>query len=188
MLIEEQGLLGASARCGALAGGEGVRVGRGRLRGEQLVEVAEFEAEALEADFDLCGLGDGFTAADGDELGLGFAAVFLAFLGEQLACSGEGVAFAMDKLLDAECEFDIAAAIETLAGAALGGAKLGEFLFPEAQDVGFDTAEASSLADAEVEFVGNDGDGREPLFRSLFRHVTPRAGRSVPSCQRLQRV
>lgn len=128
------------------------------------MDVSKFEAEALQANFYLGGFGDGFSAADGDEFGLRLAAVFLELLRELLARAGNGVALTMDELLDAEREFNIAAAIETLAGAALGGAKLREFFLPETQDISLYAAEARGLADAEVEFVRNDGDGCEPLF------------------------
>jgi hypothetical protein len=163
-LFEEQRFLGAVALGGASAGEQGAGLcGRG-LRGEHFVEVAEFDAEFLEADFDLGGFLDGFAAADGDELGLRFAAVFLDFLGELLACSGDGVALAMDELFNAEDELDIFAPVEALAGSAFGGAELRELFFPETQDIGFYAAESSGFSDAEVEFVRNDGDGGKPVF------------------------
>ena len=129
------------------------RFGGGWLSGEHLVDIAEFHAEPLEADLHLGWLGEGFAAADGDELGLGLAAVFLDFLCELLAGAGDSVAFAVDELLDAEGEFDIAAAIEALARATLVGFKLGKLALPEAQDIGRDIAQACDLANAEVQLV-----------------------------------
>lgn len=128
------------------------------------MEVAEFDAEFLQADFDLGGFLDGFAAADGDEFGLRLAAVFLDFLCELLPGAGDGVALAMDELFDAQDELDIFAPVESLAGAALGGPELRELFLPETQDIGFYAAEARGLSDAEVELIRNDGDGGKPVF------------------------
>ena len=72
---------------------------------------------------------------------------------EDLTRAGDGVALAVEKALDAECHLDIAATIETLAGAAFVGFELRELALPEAQDVGRDVAEFGDFADAEVKFV-----------------------------------
>jgi hypothetical protein len=55
---------------------------------------------------------------------------------EDLSGAGNGVALVIEEGLDAEDHLDIAAAIETLAGAAFVGLELGKFTLPEAKDVG----------------------------------------------------
>jgi hypothetical protein len=77
---------------------------------------------------------------------------------ERLAGTGDGVAFAVHEALDFESQFDLAAAIETLAGAALVGLELGKLGFPKAKDVGLDTAKAGDIADFEIQPIGDDGN------------------------------
>jgi hypothetical protein len=61
----------------------------------------------------------------------------------------------MYQLLDANGKLDLAAAIEALAGSTFVGLEGRELGFPESQDVGFDTADAGNVANAEVEPVGD---------------------------------
>jgi hypothetical protein len=98
----------------------------------------------------------GLGSGDGGWLGGGFGL-------EDLAGTGNGVALVVEEALDAEGGFDVALAVEALACAAFVGLELVEFGLPEAEDVGGDVAEASDVADAEVELIGDDnrlgGDG-----------------------------
>jgi hypothetical protein len=57
--------------------------------------------------------------------------------------------------VDLESHLDIAAAIEALAGAALAWLELRKLGFPEPKDVGLDFADASDVADFEIETVWN---------------------------------
>ena len=77
--------------------------------------------------------------------------------GEDLAGAGDGVALVVEQALDAEGHFDVALAVEALAGAAFVGLELGELGLPEAEDVGGDVAELGYIADTEVELVRDDG-------------------------------
>ena len=72
---------------------------------------------------------------------------------EDLPCAGNGVALVVEETFNAQRHFDIATAIETLAGAAFVRFELREFALPEAEDVGWDVAEFRYFADAEVELV-----------------------------------
>lgn len=58
------------------------------------------------------------------------------FAGKHALGASDGVALFMEQALDAECHFDVAPAVEALAGAAFAGVELGELRLPEAQDVG----------------------------------------------------
>ena len=78
---------------------------------------------------------------------------------EDLASAGDGVALVVEEALDAQGHFDVAAAVETLAGAAFVRLELWEFALPETEDVGRDVAEFGDLADAEVELVRDVGPG-----------------------------
>ena len=90
------------------------------------------------------------SAVDGE----GKLRFFLLELGlEDLASARDGVSLVVEEALDAEGHFDVAFAIEALAGAAFVGLQLWELAFPEAQDVGGDIAEFGDFADAEVELV-----------------------------------
>ena len=128
----------------------GVRIGwtaarAGGLR-EQGVKIAKIFLEFAE----LAGVDAQWGVVDGEsELRL-----FLLELGfEDLARAGNGVALVVEEILDAQGHFDVAAAIETLAGAAFVGFEVGELALPEAQDIGGNVAEFGDFADAEVELV-----------------------------------
>jgi len=60
---------------------------------------------------------------------------------DDLAGAGDGVALVVEKGLDVEGGLYIAAAIETLAGAAFVRLELGKLALPEAEDVGGNVAE-----------------------------------------------
>ena len=102
-----------------------------------------------------------------------------ARMAESLAGTGESVAFAVDEALDLEGHFDIAAAVEALAGAALAGLELGELRLPEAKDVGFDLADASDVANFEIETVWDRGLFVDALGGKLRGHKTLE-GREAP--------
>lgn len=122
-----------------------------RPRREDAEQITQLGADALEFRFDWSG---GCAAFDQRELrGAGFG----GFLGEDLAGAGDGVALVVQEALDAERQLHVALAVEALAGAALVGPHLGEFGFPEAEDVGFDAAQLSDFSDAEIELVGDQG-------------------------------
>src|ERR1700759_1014541 len=95
--------------------------------------------------------------------------LFLLQLGlEHLPRAGNGVAFAVEKTLDAQRHFDVASAIETLAGAPLVGLELRKLALPETQDVGRNVAEPGNLTDAEVEFVRDIRPGRRGRLADLL--------------------
>jgi hypothetical protein len=81
---------------------------------------------------------------------------------EDLPSARDGVALIVEEGFDAKSHFDVALAIETLAGTAFMGLELGELALPEPQDVGWDVAEFGDFAYAEVEFVRDvrTGGGR----------------------------
>ena len=76
-------------------------------------------------------------------------------LAESLAGAGDGSSLAVDQALDFQNQFNVAAAVEALAGSALGGLELGELRLPEAQDVGLEVDDAGYIANLEVEAVGS---------------------------------
>jgi hypothetical protein len=168
-LVEELAV-GVGADTG-LAGGRG---------GESAEEVAEFGADLLEPGFDAGVAGAAFNQRQLRR----FGAELAGFEGEDLARAGDGVSLVVEEAADAHGEFDIALAIEALAGAAFVGAHLREFGFPETQDIGFDTAEARDFADAEIKLVGNDGFVAGTALGCVFGHrllrELPRfSGRSI---------
>ncbi len=92
-----------------------------------------------------------------DEGELGF---FLLQLGlEDLPRAGNGIALVIEEAFDAQSHFNIAAAIETLAGAALVGLELRKLALPEAQDIGWNVAELGDFTDTEVKLVRDVGPG-----------------------------
>jgi hypothetical protein len=110
------------------------------------------------AQFGACGADDGgsfvealagFTGSE-REARLRIGAARMA---EGVTSAGQSVALAVDEALDLESHFDIAAAIEALACAAFAGLELRKLGFPEAKDVGFDFADASYVANFEIETV-----------------------------------
>ena len=109
---------------------------------------------------------------------------------EDLPGSRNGVALVVEKTFDAHGHLDIAAAIETLPGAALVGFELRELALPEAQDVSGNVAELGDFADAEVEFVRDVGPGGEGIFADclVLRHArnsdtaVPVRVACVPTC------
>src|SRR5207244_12483282 len=84
-----------------------------------------------------------------------------------LAGAGDGKTFFVEKLLDAQNTFDVFVTVHSLSSAALDRLELGKFSFPETQDIGRQTAEASDFANAKVKFFwdhhlggpGGLGDG-----------------------------
>ena len=67
----------------------------------------------------------------------------------------QGVAFAMDEAFDLESYLDVAPTIEALASATLARLELRELRLPETQDISFDFADASYVANFEIETVRN---------------------------------
>jgi hypothetical protein len=92
---------------------------------------------------------------------------------EDLAGSGDGVALVVEEALDAEGHFDVAATVETLAGAAFVGLELRELALPETEDVGGNVAELGDFADAEVELIRDVRPGRWGGFADwlVLRHA-----------------
>jgi hypothetical protein len=125
--------------------------GCGRF-GEQGVKVTKLFLELAQ----LLGVDWGRTIFDGQGE-LWFFLAELAF--DDLAGAGDGVALVIEEGLDVEGGFYVAAAVETLAGAAFVGLELRELAFPEAEDVGWNVAEPGDFSDAEVEFVRDIGPG-----------------------------
>jgi hypothetical protein len=121
------------------AGGDGT--------GEHGEELAEVFLEFFEL---LVGGGDRTLGHGEGEL----RGVVLHLALDGLAGAGDGVALVVEEGFYAEGGFDVAAAVEALAGAAFVGFELGEFALPEAEDVGGNVAETGYFADAEVELVG----------------------------------
>ncbi len=78
---------------------------------------------------------------------------------DDLARAWDGVALLVEQRFDVEDGFDVATAVESLAGASLVWFELGKLALPEAQNIGGDVAEARDLAYAEVEFVRDVGPG-----------------------------
>jgi hypothetical protein len=139
-----------SARVARCANGVDCRAGGGF--GEKGVEIAKIFLEfAKVASIDAWG-----CVVDG-EGELGFLLLQLGF--EHLPRAGNGVALVVEEALDAQSHFNIATAIETLAGASLVGFELRELALPEPQDVGGNVAESGDFADAEVELVRDVGPG-----------------------------
>jgi hypothetical protein len=105
----------------------------------------------------LLGVSDWGRAVFDGEGELRFLLALLAF--DDLACAGNGVSLVVEKRLDVESGFYVAAAVEALAGSAFVGLELREFALPEAEDVGWNVAELGDFADTEVEFVRDVGPG-----------------------------
>jgi hypothetical protein len=117
----------------------------GRL-GEQSVQIAKVFLEFAE----LACVDGRWGVIDGE----GELRLFLFQLGfEDLAGAGDRVALAVEEAFDAQSHLDVAAAIETLAGTAFVRFELRELALPETKDIGWDVAELSDFADAEVELV-----------------------------------
>jgi hypothetical protein len=92
---------------------------------------------------------------------------------EDLPCAGDCVALVVEEAFDAESHFDVATAIETLAGATLVWFELRELALPEAKDVGWNVAEFGDFADAEVKLVRNIRPGSWGGFADwlMLRHA-----------------
>ena len=120
--------------------------------GEQGVQVAEILVQFLE----LARVDTGAWAFDGQGQ-LRLSMFELTF--EDLTGAGDGVALVVEETLDTEGHFDVAAAVETLAGAAFVRFELRKLALPEAEDVGGNVAELGDFADAEVELVRDVGPG-----------------------------
>jgi hypothetical protein len=120
--------------------------------GEKGVEIAKIFLEfAKVAGVDAWG---GVVDGEGE---LGFLLLQLGF--EDLPRAGNGVALVVEEALDAQSHFNIATAVETLAGASLVRFELRKFALPETQDVGGNVAEFGDFADAKVELVRDVGPG-----------------------------
>lgn len=76
---------------------------------------------------------------------------------QRLAGAREGVPLSVNKALDFECELDLAAPIEALAGSTLVGLELGKLSFPETKDVRFDSADSGHIPDLEVQAIRDVG-------------------------------
>ena len=108
---------------------------------------------------------------------------------KHLACAGERVSLGVDQALDLQNQLDIAAAIKPLAGSALVGLELRKLRLPEAQDVGFELADAGHIANFEVETVGDcwrmivtlvgELRGHGVMRRRPQRKWRPRSKRSI---------
>jgi hypothetical protein len=72
---------------------------------------------------------------------------------EDLPGAGNGISLAIEEAFDAQRHFNVATAIETLAGAAFVRFELRKLALPEAEDVGGNVAEFGDFTDAEVELV-----------------------------------
>ena len=82
---------------------------------------------------------------------LRFAA--LSFDAKLLARTGDGESFIVQKLFNAYHIFNVAAAIHSLAGAALARLELWELGLPEPKDVCRQAAQARHFTNAEIEFI-----------------------------------
>ena len=87
-----------------------------------------------------------------------------------LTRAGERIALGVDQVLDLQGQFNVMAAVEALAGAALFGFELGKLRLPKAQDIGFDAADASHIANLEVKAVGDYGRIRSAILGKLHGH------------------
>ena len=119
-------------------------------RGEEASNFAQLGASRAD---DGGGFVEAFARFAGSERQAGLLGA--ADLAEGMACAGECVAFAVDEALDFKSSFDVAAPVEALAGSTFAGLELGKLRLPEAEDVGFDAADASDVADFEIETVWN---------------------------------
>jgi len=79
----------------------------------------------------------------------------LGFRPQLLARSGNGKTLIVKELLDPENVFHVNLAVHPLAGTALGGLKLVELGFPEAEHVAGEAAKAADFANAKVKLVRN---------------------------------
>jgi len=138
----------------------------GKRRGQQTGDLAQLGAGVADG----CGNGvEALAGVGGQErdAGLRTRVGFLpgVLLGREamvdlsndLACAGKGVPFGVDKALDLQNEFDVAAAVKAVAGSAFVGFELGELRLPKAQDVGFEGADAGDISNFEVKAVGDFG-------------------------------
>jgi hypothetical protein len=100
--------------------------------------------------FELLRIDAGLGLVDG-EGELGFP--LLEFALEYLSGARDGVALAIEKTLDAHRHLDVAAAVETLAGATFVRFELRKFALPKTKNVGRNIAELGHFADPEIELV-----------------------------------
>lgn len=100
----------------------------------------------------------GLVLADGlgGRVGGSRAVAAMALL-QALARAGQRVSLIVNQALDFERHFYVAPAVKALAGSAFAGPKLRELRFPEAQYVGFHSADAGNVPYFEVEAIGNRG-------------------------------
>lgn len=70
-----------------------------------------------------------------------------------LARARERIALEVDQVLNFQRQFDIVTAIKPLTSSALVGFELRKLRFPKTQHIGFDFADASDIANFEVETV-----------------------------------
>jgi hypothetical protein len=133
---------------------------------EQVVKIAKFLLKFAELTHI-----DGLRGVVDGESELRF---FVPELGlEDVTRAGDGVALVIEEAFDAEGHLDVAAAIESLAGAAFVGFELRELALPEAKDIGWNVTEPCDFADAEVEFVRDVGPGGGDGFADwlVLRHA-----------------
>ena len=102
---------------------------------------------------------------------LGFPLLELAL--EHLASAGDGVALVVEEGLDAHRHLDVAAAVETLTGAAFVRFQLWKLALPEAENVRRDIAELSYFANPEVKLVRDVGSRGRGGFADwlMLRHA-----------------
>ena len=86
------------------------------------------------------------------------------------AGTGQRIALDVDQMLDPQSKFHVAAAVKTLARAALVGFELGKLRLPKAQDIGLDSAKFRHVANLEVEAVGDRGRVKGAFFGLLQSH------------------
>ncbi len=134
--------------------------------GEQLMDLAELFLEGSQ----FLGIRSGGGVRD-EQREQRFFVFELGFDG--LTCAGDGVALVVEEGLDAERGFDVATAIETLSGAAFVWTEMRKLTLPEAEDVGWDLAEAGDLTDTEVQLIRDVGSGVGVSFADwlILRHT-----------------
>jgi hypothetical protein len=108
-----------------------------------------------------------FCSGTGREREGGLFLVPLDLCPKVLACAGNGETFFVKKFLNAQNTFYVFVTVHSLPRAAFDRLELGEFSFPEAQNIGRQAAETGDLADPKIKFLwdhhiggpGGLGDG-----------------------------
>jgi hypothetical protein len=139
---------------------------KGLRRGEQSGDLAQLGARGTDDGSGFIESLAGFAGSQREA----WLRICAARLTERMTRPGERIAFAVHEALDLESHLDIAATIESLAGAALARFELRELRLPEPQDVGFDFANAGYVANFEIETVWNRGLFVDALGGELRGH------------------